>query len=321
MPKDINITNIYLMIISLSLASILPFEVFLLSYAVLGPLHYLTEISWLKDKGYFLPKKEDKWIIFLLSITVLLGSLTFLHLTQLKIFEKYYALGIYFAFLIPLILIMTTNWEKRIYCLLILIMLSFTLLIPVIALLFLVYLPTLIHVYIFTGFFILFGSIKSQSKTGYYSFIVFLMCPIICFLLPSDISILAGKWAQNSYNGTFSLLSGKLLENLFQISYIDNYQIYHNSFAIKIGRFIAFAYTYHYLNWFSKTKIIKWNDISKQRLLVILAIWLLCIGTYFYDYVLGFQLLFVLSFTHVVLEFPLNHVSIIGIIKSVKVNK
>jgi hypothetical protein len=27
----------------------------------------------------------------------------------------------------------------------------------------------------------------------------------------------------------------------------------------KVQSFIAFAYTYHYLNWFSKTSIIKWN--------------------------------------------------------------
>jgi hypothetical protein len=36
------------------------------------------------------------------------------------------------------------------------------------------------------------------------------------------------------------------------------------------------------------------------------------VGLYIYDYSLGFQWLFVLSVTHIYLEFPLNHISIIG---------
>lgn len=62
--------NIGLMIISLILAYILPFEVFLFSYAVLGPLHYLTEISWLHQKNYFVPKvkKMTLWIFPILAL-------------------------------------------------------------------------------------------------------------------------------------------------------------------------------------------------------------------------------------------------------------
>src|ERR1043165_8502495 len=41
------------MIFSCVAAFVLPFELFLFSYAVLGPLHYLTEISWLHDRKYF----------------------------------------------------------------------------------------------------------------------------------------------------------------------------------------------------------------------------------------------------------------------------
>lgn len=36
-----------LMLGALALAYVLPFELLLLSYAVLGPAHYFTEISWL----------------------------------------------------------------------------------------------------------------------------------------------------------------------------------------------------------------------------------------------------------------------------------
>jgi hypothetical protein len=45
--------NIGLLIFSCILAFIMPFELFLFAYGVLGPLHYLTEISWLHDKNYY----------------------------------------------------------------------------------------------------------------------------------------------------------------------------------------------------------------------------------------------------------------------------
>src|SRR3984885_2522166 len=56
--KTIDLANIVLMIISCVAAFLLPFELFLFSYAVLGPLHYLTEISWLHDRSYFFGLRE-----------------------------------------------------------------------------------------------------------------------------------------------------------------------------------------------------------------------------------------------------------------------
>ena len=49
--SQVNYLNIGLMIVSAIAAFILPFELFLFAYAVLGPLHYLTESSWLQDRG------------------------------------------------------------------------------------------------------------------------------------------------------------------------------------------------------------------------------------------------------------------------------
>ena len=78
-------------------------------------------------------------------------------------------------------------------------------------------------------------------------------------------------------------------------------------------RFIAFAYLYHYLNWFSKTEVIRWHKVPKVRFIAVVVLWLAACGFYLYDYSLGLSVLFFLSFTHVLLEFPLNIVSIIGI--------
>jgi hypothetical protein len=82
-------------------------------------------------------------------------------------------------------------------------------------------------------------------------------------------------------------------------------------------RFIAFAYTYHYLNWFSKTSVIKWHQVPRKTLLITLTVWLASVGFYLYDYSLGLNVLFFLSFLHVFLEFPLNVVSFTGIGKEI----
>src|ERR1700754_2985789 len=42
---------------SAGLAYLLPLELLLLSYIVLGPAHYYTEISWLHDRKYFMPHR------------------------------------------------------------------------------------------------------------------------------------------------------------------------------------------------------------------------------------------------------------------------
>jgi hypothetical protein len=53
---------------ALALAYLLPFELLVLSYAVLGPAHYLTEISWLHERKYFLPHRA---LALLLAATAL----------------------------------------------------------------------------------------------------------------------------------------------------------------------------------------------------------------------------------------------------------
>ena len=89
--------------------------------------------------------------------------------------------------------------------------------------------------------------------------------------------------------------------------------VFFSTFGIMLMRFIAFAYMYHYLNWFSKTEVIRWHKVPKIRFAAVLLIWLAACGLYAYNYALGLSFLFFLSFTHVLLEFPLNMVSIIGI--------
>ena len=85
------------------------------------------------------------------------------------------------------------------------------------------------------------------------------------------------------------------------------------SVVVGITRFLAFAYTYHYLNWFSKTKIIRWHEVSGSRMTLLFSIYFACICLYYVDYALGFIAAYFLALIHVFLEFPLNHRSFIGI--------
>ena len=71
----INYYNILPMLLSARLAMFVPFELTLLSYTVLGPGHYLTELSWLKGKQFFTIKKYDYLIILGIAIIARLTRL------------------------------------------------------------------------------------------------------------------------------------------------------------------------------------------------------------------------------------------------------
>ncbi len=89
----------------------------------------------------------------------------------------------------------------------------------------------------------------------------------------------------------------------------------------SIASFLAFAYTYHYLNWFSKTSIIEWHAVTWKRALVIGILYATSVGLYLYDYATGFIVLLSLSFLHVVLEFPLNFKTIYGVYQTITKKK
>lgn len=62
----IDYLNIGLIITSFIIAIYLPFRLFLLSYAILGPLHYLTELNWLNKQQYFIKPSQKKFLFGLL---------------------------------------------------------------------------------------------------------------------------------------------------------------------------------------------------------------------------------------------------------------
>ncbi len=181
-----------------------------------------------------------------------------------------------------------------------------------------VFLPTIVHVFLFTGLFVLQGAIKNKSITGFISLVVFIACTLsfVFIHIPnSEILSVSEKGYIQKY---FSILN-QSLAGLFNINFSKaGNDIFELPALIAVQRFIAFAYTYHYLNWFSKTSVIKWHDVSKSRLGVITILWIVSVVFYYIDFRLGFMVLFLLSMMHVFLEFPLNVHSIKGIVSGIK---
>jgi hypothetical protein len=315
----INYINIGLMLISLCLSIVLPFEILLLSYAILGPLHYLTEISWLKDRNFFLKKQSDRIWVYLLSAFILLGSASFINSHYLKIFQQWNLIALYILFVTIMVFMLFEHPFLRMIGIFFAILGSMVFVYNhFLVILLAIYLTTLIHVYVFTGAFILSGSLKSKSFSGYLSFVIFIACPILCFVILPGLSHPASAWSMASYTSTFTILNHTTLEQFFGYNSAAFIDIFHHPVSILITRFMAFAYTYHYLNWFSKTSVIKWHKISQKRFAVILAFWIGSLALYKVDFMLAYKWLFLLSYLHVLLEFPLNHLSFIQIGQGLK---
>ncbi|MEY3585561.1 MAG: hypothetical protein RLZZ243_625, partial [Bacteroidota bacterium] len=269
--------------------------------------------------------------------------------------------------------------------------------------------PTLIHVYVFTGLFMLFGALKNRSVSGMWQMVGFVAIPLLLvFAIPVDTKAPLSKFGKDAHyakgdgffstnvsiidhfnltdnpvytnsdfvsfvkkndfkqaNAQYNFISKANLNGLvdslskipnkaylikkqplnpnFQVDNIlllfskegmlDEYQmkpipaklftgfslekyasvVYNSSVGIMLMRFIAFAYLYHYLNWFSKTEVIRWHKVPKIRFAAVVILWIAASVFYTMDYSLGLSVLFFLSFTHVLLEFPLNIMSIVGI--------
>ncbi len=290
------------MLVSCAVAFTIPFELVLISYAFLGPAHYLTEISWLHDRNYFVEQKSIFLPMAILSLAV--TAFMFIGVTNVSWSYAVFALAVATAFSF----LLGKNLKHKIY-----IFAGISILFgllgvahPPFAMGLAFLLPTVIHVYFFTGIFIALGALKAKSFWGYVSLAVFVFCGLIFFFVtPATTTLFPEFLAQNVgfFNG--------LTDYISTIISFEGRVTTHSLFA-----FLSFAYTYHYLNWFSKVEIIKWHKLPKNRLFIIVCIYVLAISLYLYNYKAGFMALTLLSIAHVMLELPLNIISIKGLFLS-----
>jgi len=306
--SSIHHLNSFIIIASCILAFIVPFEMFLFAYGVLGPLHYLTEISWLRNKNFYTKGKYD--YIYLLVACCILVYLNFKATKDYGVMADVLA----FSFLASVALVFVKDWVYRVIVIsLAAIVVGFLNDTPHYFTWAAIFLPTIIHVYLFTALFMFYGILKERSIPGLISFIVLLICTSLFFFIqPESLNYTVSGYSQKSYY-IFAELNSRLIQ-LFNLGELTNVkEVFTTNAGFVIMRFIAFAYVYHYLNWFSKTSVIKWHQVPKKRLIITLIVWVISVGLYIFDYNVGLKVLFFLSFLHVFLEFPLNIVSFNGI--------
>ena len=201
--EKIDILNIFLILFSLVLAVVLPFKLFLFSYAVLGPLHYLTEINWLNDKSYFV-ERRNKFLIPVILIAlgisiiniisfynvevILFGDIFKSDWYQLTLPWTNHLIFVCFAFAILIFVKPNKTWLFYIVWLLVFAFIALFLdRLETYKIWFGTFFPTIVHVYLFTGLFMLYGALKSKSKWGIVSFLT--MLSVIFILAFIDVSL------------------------------------------------------------------------------------------------------------------------------------
>jgi len=282
--------HVGLMLSALGLTYLVPFELLLLSYVVLGPAHYATEISWLHDRKYFLPQR---------GIAIALAAVAII--AALIDNASWFGFVMWSAFVLSALLAATTTALQSTMLFMIALVLTAVLLsngasIAVIGIL----LPTLIHVSLFTLVFMMLGAFRSGQKMQWVLVALYLAAIALILLAPPNAATLIPSFAAAGHDYFANV--GPALGRLFGIPDLR--------LDTRLTSLLAFIYTYHYLNWFIKAEVIRWNAMSRRRLALVVAASTASTALYFYDYAFGFTVLLALSLAHIVLEFPLNSLAL-----------
>ncbi len=305
------------------LAYFFPLEVFILAFAILGPLHYLTEINWLNTNNYFTKHGNKTWLLIGLatSVFIIVPRLYFEFfgrnntdlVTQLFLKLRYWSNGATFISLTLAFGLQLIKKRRDWYILIALSLFAayflnqfetYTVIVGV-------FIPTIIHVYVFTLLFMLYGARKNKSNAGYISVALAITIPILFTLVHVDTS-------NYQFDDFFkSALTDNRLDSIpvFLSKFLGLSDgtsfLFYEDLELRLMMFISFIYLYHYLNWFSKTTTIFWHkSLTLKRSLFIAVFWLFLLFLFYLDFKIGFLAALFLSFLHVILEFPLNVISI-----------
>jgi len=287
-PGDL--IHLALLLASLALAYVLPFELLLLAYIVLGPAHYFTEISWLHDRKFFMPHRA------------LAGVLALAALGGMFIAKPYWS-GVLLWCCLLLSAIAALGVSRSRAIVLGMAGLGATLLMAYGGAPFVlagVLLPTFIHVSIFTLVFMTLGALKARSAAQLAIVGAYLAAVAAILIVPSSARTAIAEFARLD-----DYYFGPIAPSLGAIFGVPDLQ-----FAGRITGLLAFVYTYHYLNWFIKADVIRWSKMPRPRLIAVVALSIAATGLCFYDYGLGITVLLLVSLTHVLLEFPLDTIAI-----------
>lgn len=342
-PTRIHLLNAALICASLLAALAWPFELFLGAYAVLGPLHYLTELAWLNKRGFYLSGRRQSAVLALLC-----GLYVLVYLVrdaahtpwaepfyvsvwgpsfgaQMDVLGGISAHFIYGAFALALVFVAFNSAKAQAFASsAVLLLAAVAHGVPAYVTLFTSLLPTLVHVFGFTAAFMLFGAIKERSGGGLLTLGLMLTAGVLALTLPGAPKLI-GRGVFAAYvNAGFQDLNLTILSSWLGPLDTRSQRIealFASWEGLALQRFVAFAYTYHYLNWFSKTTVIKWHKVSRRAWVTVTLMWVLSLALYAWDYQVGVMVLLGLSLLHVFMEFPLNHRCLMGIVGAVTSQK
>jgi len=284
-----DLVHLALMLGSLALAYVLPFELLLLAYIVLGPAHYYTEISWLHDRKYFMPHRA-------LAVVLALAALG-----GMFIADPYWSGVLVWSCLIGAgIAALGLTAQRSAMLGTVAVALTLGMMAGGAPFVFIaVLLPTFIHVCVFTLIFMTLGAMRARSAAQLGLIGVYLAGIAAILIVPPSARSLVPQFAKlgEDYFGPVAPSLG----SLFGLPDLP--------FAGRITGLLSFVYTYHYLNWFIKADVIRWAKMPRPRLAGVVVLSVASTAFCFYDYVLGITVLLLVSLMHVLLEFPLNTIS------------
>ena len=286
--RRIDAVHLGLMCAAVAVAYAVPFELLLFSYVVLGPAHYLTEISWLHDRKYFLPHPA---IAIALAATAVASA----PIAD----DLWFGLVVWAALAACAFFAASTG--ARTLVAVVAAALTLAMLAQQSSLVMLATLvPTLVHVSLFTLVFMIVGAHKSGLKAHWLLIAVYLAAIALIVAVPPSAASAIPDFAEVAHD-----YFGDVAPALGQLFGIPDLTL-----DGRMTGLLAFLYTYHYLNWFIKADVIRWTDVPKARLALVALGSAGSTALYFHDYALGFTFLLALSNLHVFLEFPLNSISL-----------
>jgi len=281
------------------LAAFAPMQVFLFSFAVLGPLHYLTEIAWLNKKKFYLGDSAvPRWVYVLAAVAAVVLSLAS---GLLKHDMWFWAVG---AMLLISLSVLVRNAYVMTAVAVVALIASFFLRTWVFFVAAMV--PTLVHVFFFTWTFMVSGALRERERslTKWVNPALAAVIPVLLMFVPMHYGRLGGFWLR-AESMTFVSIHAKLAGDLHH-TVVLNGMLLKDPVVAGLMRVFAFAYLFHYLNWFAKTELLELHKIPRREWAAIALVYVACLASFGVSFRFGFMVSSFLSVLHVVLEFPLN---------------